>query len=62
MIVQGSGTNDLTVLLDPLREIPITNQMVKNNYPATDAIKQIVVCTEYPQEEADNTLYLLIEE
>ena len=62
MVVIGSGTRNLGVELDPLREIPITNQMVKNNYPATDAIKQIVVCTEYPQEEADNTLYLLIEE
>ena len=62
MIVQGSGTNDLTVLLDPQREIPITNQMVKNDYPSANAVKQIVACPEYPPVELNGTLYLLIEE
>lgn len=62
MIVQGSGTNDLTVLLDPSREIPITNQLVKNDYPSAYAVKQIVAGPEYPPVEVNGTLYLLVEE
>ena len=64
MTVIGSGTRKLAVELDELREIPYKDKIVKNNHPALDAVKTIVVCEEYPseldppEEEDENTLYI----
>ena len=64
MTVTGNGTRNLGVELDNLREIPYKDKLVKNNHPALDAVKTIVVCEEYPSEldppgeEDGNTLYI----
>ena len=57
MSVMGNTTRSLNVILDPLKEIPTTAHLIKND-ETVGAPNRIVICEEYPAVEVAGTIYI----